>query len=418
MYKEGIRLYLIGIISIILVMNIPEVSIILRDKFTVYQPQISSTLNASFDNISAAVVPLVGKISGIPKVVINGQVVSVDTSNDFSLTHGQSLSIEQINKILADAHSPAEGTGQYWLKYGIDNDIDAAYGVAIFYQESGLGTNPDWYPAGYNTGNIICAGYTTCHGRFRDYNKDANPWASSIVDVFKLLRSYRDNGIKTYDEAIMKWAPPSENNTIGYIDNTKTLIRTWRNTNKIIANEGGTVLQAVQNNGVKIPFGNAQAVSAPITVNVNDSFGLNVKTALDANNSALRNVLIKDGERWSFNQTIGDPNELHLANVSGVYGGGWCDLACRYVQVFKGLGLHISHSADMDSNDVVFLQHGGIALNNCTVDESPYIWSNGADIGFNDGRQDLIINNRTGKTIHIIVVNNDDGTATIAGKLE
>ena len=417
MYKEAIRLYSIGVLAIILTINIPEVSLLLRDKFTVYQPQISATIKASFDNVSAAVVPLVGKIAGVPRVVINGQVAPVDTNDDFLLTHGQSLSIEQIDKILSDARSPAEGTGQYWVKYGIENDIDAAYGLAIFYQESSLGTATGWYPQGYNTGNIICAGYWNCHGRFRDYSKDANPWASSIVDVMKLLRNYRDGGIKTYDEAIMKWAPPVENNTEGYIENTKTLIRSWRNTNKIIANEGGAVLQTVQNNGNKIPFGNAQSVSAPITTNEADSFGLNVKAALDANNGALRNVVIKDGERWSFNQTIGDPDQLHLVNVSGVYGGGWCDLACRYVQALKGLGLQISHGADMSSNDIVFLQHGGIALNNCTVLESPYIWSAG-NIGFDKGMQDLIVNNRTGKTIHLIVVDNSDGTASIAGKLE
>jgi hypothetical protein len=233
----------------------------------------------------------------------------------------------------------------------------------------------------------------------------------------KNLRSYRNGGITSWDDAINKWAPPIENNTKGYIENTKTLIRSWRSTNKIIANDGGTVLQAVEN-GIKVPFGNAQAVSAPITTNTADSFGLNVKAALDANNGALRNVVINDGERWSFNKSIGNPDQLKLLWVSGVYGGGWCDLACRYVQALKGLGLRITHGADMDSNDIVFLQHGGIALNNCTVAESPYIWSKGAQAGFDSGRQDLIVNNRTGKTIHLIVVNNGDNTVSIAGKLK
>lgn len=416
MQREAIRLYSIGILAILLVMNIPEVATLLQQKFTVYQPQVSAFAEASYDQVSTAIIPLVGKIAGIPKVVINGKAAPVDTNDDFLLTHGQSLSIEQIDKILADAHSPAEGTGQYWLKYGIENDIDAAYGLAIFYQESGLGTNPAWYAAGYNTGNIICAGYWQCHGRFRDYSKDANPWASSIVDEMKLLRSYRDGGIKDWDAAIMKLAPPSENNTKGYIENTKTLIRSWRSTNRIIANDGGTVLQAVQDNGTKIPFGDAQSVSAPITADRGNDFGYNVAQALDNSNGALRNVTIKNGEQWSFNEAMGVPSD-DLKWVSGVWGGGWCDLACRYVQALKGLGLHITHGTQLDADDIVFLQHGGIHLNNCTVDESPYIWSAGYK-GFDNAMQDLIVNNRTGKTIRLIAVDNGDGTVSIAGKLE
>ncbi len=396
MHKEGIRLYIMGIICILITMNIREVAFILRDKFNTYQPTVTQTLKANYDDISAAIVPLVGKIGGVPKIFVNGKASNLDTSDDFSLKHGQSLSKEQIDAILTEVNSPAEGTGQYWIKYGVENDIDAAYGLAIFYQESGLGTNENWYLAGYNTGNIICAGYWTCHGAFRDYSKDANPWASSIVDVFKLLRSYRNGGIDTFDAAIMKWAPPSENNTEGYIANTKTLIRAWRNTNKLIAADG------------------YQAISAPIQANQNSAFGWNVKAALDANNGALRNVVIKDGEQWSFNETMGYvPNSELKAIVN--FGDGWCDLSCRYVQVFKGLGLKISHSTITDENDIVFLQHGGIALNSCSYDESPYIWSNGTK-GFKNGLQDLIINNRTGKTITINVIENKDGTASIVGR--
>lgn len=416
MQKESIRLALIGIIAVILVINIPEVALLLREKFTIYQPQVSAVIQASYNDISAAVVPLVGRITGIPRVVINGQAIDVDTNDSMELTHGQSLSIEQIDKILSDAHSPAEGTGRYWVTYGIDADIDAAYGLAIFYQESGLGTNTTWYSAGYNTGNIICAGYTTCHGAFRDYSKDANPWASSIIDVMKLLRSYRDNGITTYDKAIYKWAPPEDNNnTEGYIQQTKKLIRAWRNTNKIITNDGGSVINTVTN-GTKVPFGNAQAVSAPILENTDSAFGWNVKAALDANNGALRSFQIENNERWSFNATMGYIPNSELKTIVNP-GDGWCDLSCRYVQVFKGLGLRITHGTNVESNDIVFLQHGGIALNNCTVEESPYIWSSGT-AGFDGDSQDLIVNNRTGKTIKIAVVDNKDGTATIVGKLE
>ena len=379
--------------------SIPELRTILQEKLIVAQPIVRQTIALAYDNMSAIVIPLAGKVIGKPILTLNGKNIKLDTTNDFSLTHGQSLTAEQIDKILAAANSPAKGTGKDWLKYGIEYDIDAAYGIAIFYQESTLGTNENWYKAGYNTGNIICAGYWKCHGRFRDYSQDVDPWASSIRDEMTLLKTYRDSGIKTYDEAIMKWAPPSENNTTGYIAVTKELISQWRSTNK------------------NIMSGDIQSLSTPITEDKNSDFGFNVNYALNANNNALRGFMINDGERWSFNETIGKVDSNALKVIYGIPGAGWCDLACRYIQVFKGLGLEITHGTDINSNDMVFLQHGGIALNNCSIDESPYIWSAG-NMGFDNGMQDLVINNRTGKTIHIIVIDNEDDTATIAGKLQ
>ena len=405
MNQAGIKLYLMAIIIVIITINIPEIATPLREKLTVLQPSVEKVLIASYTDISVAVLPLVGRIGGVPKLVVNGQAVKVDAEDSMSLTHGQSLTIEQIDKILSEAGSPATGTGKNWIDAGTKYNIDAAYPLAIFYYESGFATNKEW--AGYkdngthtyNIGNMICAGYTKCYGAFRDYSDWDNPWWAGIMDNTRLLSEYRDkDGIKTFGDAIMKWAPPSENDTQKYIAGAEGMIRAWRNTNRIALS------------------GKAQAVSAPITINRNDSFGFNVSQALQARNNALQDVIIKDGERWSFNATIGKA-DMELRTIYGIPGGGWCDLACRYVQVLKGLGLHITHGTDMSSDDIVFLQHGGMALYNCSVDESPYIWSAG-NVGFENGMQDLIVNNRTGKTIHLTVVNNNDGTATITGTLE
>ena len=41
----------------------------------------------------------------------------------------------------------------------------------------------------HNVGNIICAGYATCYGRFRDYDT----WSQGIEDWYKLIaREYVD----------------------------------------------------------------------------------------------------------------------------------------------------------------------------------------------------------------------------------
>lgn len=418
------RFYAMGLITFIIAMNIPQVKTLLEERVKIYAPQVRQVAELSYNEISSALLPFVGKVIGKPKLLVDGKVTTVDTSDDMNLNHGQSLTIEQIDAILSEAKSPAIGTGQYWIQHGLKYKIDAAYMLGIFYYESTFATNTGWAgwkPDGthtYNIGNMICAGYALCEDGFRDYSNDANPWSSAIEDNTHLLAIYRDNnGINTFGKAIAKWAPTEDGNCVScYVDGAERMIRSWRNTNKVIVNEGGTVLQTTQENGVKVPFGDAQAVSAPILETTDNAFGINVRGALDARNGALRNITIKDGEQWSFNETIGNPDALNLAVIVHL-GDGWCDLACRYVQVFKGLGIPITHGTDMSANGAVFLQHGGISLNQCSFDESPYIWSSGYK-GFENSMQDLVLNNGTGKTIRITVVDNEDGTATIAGRLE
>ncbi len=407
MDKQALKLYALGLLLIIFVINIPETKSYLEEHAKIAQPYVQQALQLTYDNMSAAIVPLVGKITNKPALFINGKSVAIDTKEDFSLTHGQSLSTEQINTILTEARSPAEGTGRTWVMLGEKHHIDAAYALAIFIRESQAGTNlgaakkPNGWT--YNIGNLICSGYATCYNGFRDYSGSDDPWYAGIEATIQNLAYYRDTlKIKTFDEAIRTWAPPNENNTEGYIADSKTLIQAWRSTNKNILTK------------------DAQALSTPITSDPSNDFGFNVHAALEAENEALKNVYIKNGEQWSFNETIGDPDDMgKLKTVSGQYGGGWCDLACRYVQVLQGLGLRIQHTYGLEplpkNGDIVFIQHGGKALFNCSVEESPYIWSEG-NKGFENGAQDLIINNNTGKTIFMSAVDNGDGTTTIIGK--
>jgi len=215
--------------------SIPELRAILQDKLIVAKPQVTQGAQLVLGQARPILNPFINFISKQPYVKINNVIrgvtvgtATLDTTDNFDLTHGQSLTVEQIDKILDAAGSPAKGTGADWIKYGKESDIDAAYGLGIFNQESTLGTNSGWYKAGYNTGNIICAGYWQCHGAFRDYSQDADPWASSIKDVMALLRNYRDGGIKNYGEAIYKWAPPVENDTDGYIRDAQNIVAEWR----------------------------------------------------------------------------------------------------------------------------------------------------------------------------------------------
>lgn len=53
----------------------------------------------------------------------------------------------------------------------------------------------------------------------------------------------------------------------------------------------------------------------------------------------LEHVTLVPGETWSFNATVGHPDMYPLITAGGVYGGGWCDLASRYAELARVLGL-------------------------------------------------------------------------------
>jgi hypothetical protein len=156
----------------------------------------------------------------------------VSPPGDYRLKAAPSLSPAEIDRILAAYGSPAVGTGQAWHDLGVRYGIDPAFAVAFFIHESSAGTNPNWAgvkPGGgttHNVGNIICAGYPTCYGRFRDYDS----WETGIEDWYRLIdREYiQGRGLSTVAEVIPIYAPAIENDVQGYIDSVADLVDDWR----------------------------------------------------------------------------------------------------------------------------------------------------------------------------------------------
>jgi hypothetical protein len=151
---------------------------------------------------------------------------------DYSLRGAPSLSASEIDSILEGYGSPATGTGQSWIDLGHHYEIDPAYAVAFFIHESSAGTHPAWAghkPDGettHNVGNIICAGYPNCHGRFRDYDS----WEEGIEDWYRLIDEeyIKGRGHKTLDDVLPIYAPAVENDVNGYVGTVKRLVDGWR----------------------------------------------------------------------------------------------------------------------------------------------------------------------------------------------
>jgi murein DD-endopeptidase MepM/ murein hydrolase activator NlpD len=151
---------------------------------------------------------------------------------NYNLRGAPSLNAAQADEILAAYGSPAHGTGRAWVEFGKRYNIDPAFALAFFIHESGAGTNPNW--AGlkadgsttHNVGNIICAGYPTCYGRFRDYNS----WATGIEDWYRLIdvEYIEGRGTNTVAEIIPIYAPAFENDVNGYVRAVEQLVDGWR----------------------------------------------------------------------------------------------------------------------------------------------------------------------------------------------
>ncbi len=186
--------------------------------------------------------------SATPKTVISGFsgagpiAASNAISNVFrtqNVPAGQHTVIGQptitaqfIDSVLAHYGSPAQGTGQIWIETGQQYGIDPAYALAFFIHESSAGTNPGWAgikPGGgstHNVGNIICAGYATCFGRFRDYDS----WQAGIEDWYKLIATeyVNDRGAMTVEQIIPIYAPAFENDVNNYVQTVIGLADSWR----------------------------------------------------------------------------------------------------------------------------------------------------------------------------------------------
>ncbi len=150
-----------------------------------------------------------------------------------SVVGGPSLSADFINQVLASASSPAAGTGQALYDLSVESGIDDAYALAVFGKESSFGK----YGAAFENhalGNIVCAGYSTCTGRFRWYPT----WEAGEQDFYQLIRrEYVARGLSTVETITPVYAPSSENDTALYIQQVRASLLSFRRAQSLLVRE-------------------------------------------------------------------------------------------------------------------------------------------------------------------------------------
>jgi hypothetical protein len=155
--------------------------------------------------------------------------------------------------------------------------------------------------------------------------------------------------------------------------------------------------------------GVAQAATSSVPLSIAGDVGFNVLSALGARNGALRSVTIRPGETWSFNASIGSPANVDVRTISGVPGGGWCDLASRYVQAVRPL---------LPREAVQFVNHvttAGIRLADVADDDAVSIWNIDGQAGSAGQSQDLQITNTLSAPLHLQVVDQPNQQIVVQG---
>jgi hypothetical protein len=150
--------------------------------------------------------------------------------NVYSLRTAPSMTAAQIDAVLLKYGSPAAGTGETWVRLGVQWRIDPAYALAFFVAESTAGTDPGWAglkPDGsstHNIGNLACGGYERCYGRWRDYES----WEAGIEDWYRLMDRYIRRGQGTVEAIAPAYAPSNENDVRRFVTNITWLVDRWR----------------------------------------------------------------------------------------------------------------------------------------------------------------------------------------------
>jgi hypothetical protein len=155
----------------------------------------------------------------------------------------------------------------------------------------------------------------------------------------------------------------------------------------------------------------AQADTRSVPLSIAGDVGFNVLSALGASGGALRSVTIRPGETWSFNATIGSPTYVDVRTIGGVPGGGWCDLASRYVQAVRPL---------LPREAVQFVNHvttAGIRIADVADDDAVSIWNIDGQAGSVGQSQDLEITNTLNTPLHLQVIDQPDQQIVVQAAL-
>ncbi len=146
-----------------------------------------------------------------------------------SITGGPSISAKQIAAAVASRRPLEDGEAEYIFSLSRTTGVDAAFALAVWQHESGMGTTGAARDT-RNMGNIEWSARCHCqrlaaHPRWRAYHS----FREAEADWFALVSGpvYVGSGNDTVARVITKYAPPVENDTAAYIREVRAAMKGW-----------------------------------------------------------------------------------------------------------------------------------------------------------------------------------------------
>ena len=177
--------------------------------------------NAFWHNASLLSIPVPSQFS-----LVLARLKPSPAESSFAILGKPSVSAAFINQVLAQAHSPAAGTGQRLYDLSLSSGIDDVYPLAFFQHESVFGTT-GIAQVTRSLGNIRCSQGYVCMQGFRAYPT----WQAGYADWYHLIRTlYVDQWhLLTIAQIVPVYAPKVDHNDpAAYISAIENDVTRWR----------------------------------------------------------------------------------------------------------------------------------------------------------------------------------------------
>lgn len=155
-----------------------------------------------------------------------GNSASQAPASGSSIVGGPSLSAQKIDTILANAGSPAAGSGQALYDLSAQYNVDDAFALGVFQHESGYGTRGVARQS-LSLGNLRCIDGYACQGGYAYFNS----WQEGYRAFYALISGplYVKAGLTTTSAIMPRYAPSEDSNDpVGYANAVEQSMAVWR----------------------------------------------------------------------------------------------------------------------------------------------------------------------------------------------
>jgi hypothetical protein len=143
-----------------------------------------------------------------------------------SVVGSPSISAQLIDQLLCKYSSPACGTGADLYNLGVQYNIDSAFALAVFWNESNFG-RAGMAASTRSLGNLRCIESAACWNGYAAFPS----WIDGYRSFYALISGplYKGSGLTTPEAIIPRYAPSGDGNSPShYIGVVESAMSLWR----------------------------------------------------------------------------------------------------------------------------------------------------------------------------------------------